>query len=199
MSSSCSFGPPEPTPQLPRAPADQPLLHGRPARNAATSAADTPAGTFQAGLLHGTLARDDRGYLLTGRDLTQAAERGTRWPLDRPPELLETSIPGVFAAGDVRHRSVNEWHPPSVRARSPSNSCMPTWPEPTRSDCGRSLHAHDSRHESVPPAVGGSVRTVEPGPGPGRRRSARPACRWFVRPAETIGTRHRPRDLPGRA
>jgi thioredoxin reductase (NADPH) len=48
------------------------------------------------------MARDKQGFLLTGGDL--AADR--RWPLERPPALLETSMPGVFAAGDVRHGSV---------------------------------------------------------------------------------------------
>ena len=41
--------------------------------------------------------RDDWGYLLTGRDLHEGA-----WPLERPPLPLETSVPGVFAVGDVR-------------------------------------------------------------------------------------------------
>ena len=49
--------------------------------------------------LEGVVERDERGYVLTGRDL-----RG--WPLERPPLLLETSLPGVFAVGDVRYRSV---------------------------------------------------------------------------------------------
>jgi thioredoxin reductase (NADPH) len=52
--------------------------------------------------LAGAVARDERGFVLTGRDL----ERDGGWPLRRPPLLLETSIPGVFAAGDVRARSV---------------------------------------------------------------------------------------------
>jgi thioredoxin reductase (NADPH) len=56
--------------------------------------------------LAGTLARDSRGYILTGRDLAGEAERPAGWPLDRPPLLLETSLPGVFAAGDVRYRSL---------------------------------------------------------------------------------------------
>jgi thioredoxin reductase (NADPH) len=47
-------------------------------------------------------ARDSRGYLLTGSDLT--GESG--WPLRRAPFALETSMPGVFAAGDVRHGAV---------------------------------------------------------------------------------------------
>jgi thioredoxin reductase (NADPH) len=55
--------------------------------------------------LEGTLARDSGGSLLTGAALT--AEGVTpAWPLDRPPALLETSTPGVFAAGDVRTGSV---------------------------------------------------------------------------------------------
>jgi len=45
------------------------------------------------------LERDPKGYICTGRDLTM-------WPLDREPFALETSIPGVFAAGDVRHNSI---------------------------------------------------------------------------------------------
>ena len=44
------------------------------------------------------IARDARGYVLTGDDLKRAG----RWSHDRDPYLLETSVPGIFACGDVR-------------------------------------------------------------------------------------------------
>ena len=49
------------------------------------------------------LARDEQGFLLTGQDL---ADHGVEFPLPRRPLAQETSVPGVFAAGDVRHGSV---------------------------------------------------------------------------------------------
>jgi thioredoxin reductase (NADPH) len=51
-----------------------------------------------------TVLRDEAGYILTGRDLPR--QGGGCWPLGRAPLSLETSLPGVFAAGDVRHGSV---------------------------------------------------------------------------------------------
>jgi thioredoxin reductase (NADPH) len=51
--------------------------------------------------LDGVLARDDHGFILTGPDLRNVCG----WTLDRPPHHLETSVPGVFVAGDVRAQS----------------------------------------------------------------------------------------------
>jgi thioredoxin reductase (NADPH) len=52
------------------------------------------------------LERDNRGFLLTGRDLLRGGRPPSNWPLDRPSLVLETSLPGVVAAGDIRHGSV---------------------------------------------------------------------------------------------
>jgi thioredoxin reductase (NADPH) len=48
------------------------------------------------------VALDDKGFIKTGPDLSQDDLAAARWPLTRPPYLLETSRPGVFAVGDVR-------------------------------------------------------------------------------------------------
>ena len=57
--------------------------------------------------LPAALIRDEKGFVCTGRDVMDlvAAHQGS-WPLARDPFLLETSVPGIFAAGDVRHGSV---------------------------------------------------------------------------------------------
>jgi thioredoxin reductase (NADPH) len=52
------------------------------------------------------VARDARGFVLTGPDLLVGGKRPRGWDLDRDPYYLEASAPGVFAAGDVRANSV---------------------------------------------------------------------------------------------
>jgi thioredoxin reductase (NADPH) len=54
----------------------------------------------------GLLAHDPGGYLLTGSDLEAAKNGAARWPLQRQPFLLETNVPGIFGAGDIRHKSI---------------------------------------------------------------------------------------------
>ncbi|NDU73665.1 FAD-dependent oxidoreductase [Actinomadura sp. DSM 109109] len=56
--------------------------------------------------LDGFVERDARGYVLTGPDLVGGGRRPAGWPLARQPYHLETSVPGVFAAGDVRSESM---------------------------------------------------------------------------------------------
>jgi len=46
------------------------------------------------------------GYIRTGRDVVRDGSHPSRWPLDRAPLPLETSVPGVFAVGDARYRSI---------------------------------------------------------------------------------------------
>ena len=55
--------------------------------------------------LRGCLALDDKGFIFTGREVQSNADSKV-WPLARPPQMLETSLPGVFAVGDVRAGNV---------------------------------------------------------------------------------------------
>lgn len=55
--------------------------------------------------LAGMVERDAQGYLISGQHLMLEGKRPTGWTADRDPFYLETSVPGIFVAGDVRHRS----------------------------------------------------------------------------------------------
>ena len=57
--------------------------------------------------LRGCLALDRQGFILTGRDLDPVLTTApVKWPLSRPPQMLETSLPAVFAVGDIRSGNV---------------------------------------------------------------------------------------------
>jgi thioredoxin reductase (NADPH) len=56
--------------------------------------------------LNGVVENDEKGFVLTGSDLMHQGQLQVGWSLDREPFFLETNVPGIFAAGDVRHGSI---------------------------------------------------------------------------------------------
>lgn len=55
--------------------------------------------------LAAVVERDEQGYVISRQHLMLEGKRSTGWTADRHPFYLETSVPGIFVAGDVRHRS----------------------------------------------------------------------------------------------
>ena len=80
--------------------------------------------------LPGSIERDDQGFIRTGPDLHRAGELPVGWPLKRPPLLLETSVPGVFAAGTCgtgpSSGSPRPWEKAPPPSSSSTNTCAPS-------------------------------------------------------------------------
>jgi thioredoxin reductase (NADPH) len=56
--------------------------------------------------VEGLVQCDEQGFILSGPDLMRNGQPPKGWTLDRDPYLLETSVPGIFVVGDVRHGSI---------------------------------------------------------------------------------------------
>ena len=134
------------------------------------------------GWLPPEISRDEHGFILSGSDLPHDGTPAARWTLPRPPLQLETSMPGVFAAGDVRHGSFKR-----VASAVGEGSVAAT----------QMYQYLQSQARSSSLCNFGCARADEVWPRNPRWRChrARPATWWRVAPCSTITPMYRPRIL----
>ena len=127
-------------------------------------------GEPQTAWLPDAVIRDQWGFVCTGRDVMDLLHERppATWPLERDPFLLETSIPGVLAAGDVRHGSIKRSPPAWVRAAWQSPWYTSIWASWRRRSSGRRRSGADSSAESPSPVAPTNRQPVRR-----RRRAAR--------------------------
>jgi hypothetical protein len=77
--------------------------------------------------LQGVVKGDEKGFVLTGPDLMRDGQPPKDWPFDREPYFLETSVPGIFAAGDVRHGSIKRCASSAGEGQWPFSLSIDTW------------------------------------------------------------------------
>ena len=101
--------------------------------------------------LDGVVQRDEHGFILAGPDVMPGRQASARaGPLDRDPFLLETSVPGVFAAGDVLHRIGQARRlRGSATAPSPSSSSISIWQGETQLETVTLQHSDTGQQEKV--------------------------------------------------
>ena len=125
-----------------------------------------------------SVAVDPKGFIVTGAD----AARSGRWPLtDREPCAVETTCPGVFAAGDVRSNTTK-------RPRSPSATGH--WRSPAHTGCSRSFDRKPARSPSEETGTAlAAVETTMP------RGESSPRATSAAARAERVGVRRRRRRM----
>ncbi len=127
--------------------------------------------------LDGCVALDAR-FIKTGPDLSPEDLSAAHWPLARAPHLLETSLPGVFAVGDVRGGNSSAWRRRWARGRSRSPSCIRRCTNRRKTTMAEATCAHIE-----------AITTVKRREAPGVRR-VREDRRTLGPPADLPGVRH---------